>query len=251
MSDPALYESISQGYAQQRRADPRIAARIIDALGEATTVLNVGAGTGNYEPADRRVVAVEPALAMIAQRPPGAAPVVRAIAERLPFRPDTFDAALAVLTLHHWRDLDAGLCELQRVARRQVIFFFDAGLTAQFWALEYFVDARTVPSESNAPDAQRIGRVLDIEEVRVAPVPSDCTDGFGAAFWARPEAYLEPAVHASMSWLAQLDPAVLERATDRLAGDLASGAWDERFGHLRTMGELDAGYRIVIAGQAP
>jgi len=248
MSDPALYESISTGYAQQRRADPRLADQILEALGDAATVLNVGAGTGNYEPTDRSVVALEPALAMIGQRSPGAAPVVRGLAEHLPFGTDRFDAAMAVLTLHHWRDLDAGLRELQRVAARQVVFFFDASITDQFWALDYFRDARTVPSEANAPDAARIGRVLDVREVLVAPVPIDCTDGFGAAFWARPEAYLDPAVHASMSWLAQLEPAVLQRATARLAADLDSGAWDERYGHLRALDELDAGYRILIAG---
>jgi SAM-dependent methyltransferase len=248
MSDPALYESISGGYAQQRRADPRIAAQILGALGDAGTVLNVGAGTGNYEPTDRTVVALEPALAMIAQRAPMAAPVVRGLAERLPFRTGSFAAAMAVLTLHHWRDLDAGLRELRRVAPRQVIFFFDASITNQFWALDYFDEARTLPSETNAPDAERIAQVLDVREVQIAPVPKDCTDGFGAAFWARPEAYLEPAVHASMSWLAQLDPAVRQAATNRLARDLGSGTWDERYGHLRALDELDAGYRIVIAG---
>ncbi len=248
MGDPALYEWISGGYAQQRRADPRIAARILDALDDATTVLNVGAGTGNYEPTDRLVVALEPATAMIAQRSSTAAPVVRGLAEALPFPSGHFDAVMAVLTLHHWRDLDAGLRELQRVAPRQVIFIFDARVTDQFWALDYFAEARALPTETNAPDADRIGRVLDVREVRVAPVPKDCTDGFGAAFWARPEAYLDPAVHASMSWLAQLDPAVRQRAADRLARDLDAGTWDERYGHLRALDELDAGYRIVIAG---
>jgi len=235
----------------RRRADPRIAAQILDALGDATTVLNVGAGTGNCEPTDRTVLGVEPARTLIRQRTPTAAPVVRSVAEHLPFVADQFDAALAVLTVHHWLNLDAGLRELRRVARRQVVFFFDAAITAQFWALEYFNEALSVPSETNAPDATWIGRVLDIRGVRVAPVPSDCTDGFGAAYWARPEAYLDPAVHASMSCLAQLSPAALERATERLGADLNSGAWDDRDGHLRTMDELDAGYRIAISDITP
>lgn len=247
--DRRLYDGIGEGYASTRRADPRVAARIDAALGDAASVVNVGAGTGNYEPADRAVVAVEPSPAMVAQRPRGTAPVVRAVAESLPLPDGAADATLAVLTVHHWTDLDRGLAELRRVSRRQVVLLFDTVMTNRFWVMEYFAEAQGVPSEVDAPDVDRLGAVLDVREVQPVPVPFDCTDGFGAAFWGRPEAMLRPDVQAGMSFLAQLDPEARRRGTDRLAADLSSGRWDERFDHLRDLDELDVGYRLVIAGE--
>src|SRR5687768_11023621 len=149
MAEP-LYDSISVGYREQRRADPRIEARVVAALGDAERVLNVGAGTGNYEPRDRSVVAVEPSTAMIAQRLPGAAPVVRGTAEALPFPDRSFDVAMGTLTIHHWTDLAAGLAELRRVAPRQVLFHYEPEVSHRFWAIEYFRGAREVPSEARA-----------------------------------------------------------------------------------------------------
>ena len=245
---PDLYERISTGYAAVRRADPRIAAAIEDALGEARTVVNVGAGTGNYEPPDRSVVAVEPALAMIRQRPAGSAPVVRGVAEHLPFPDGAFDAAMGTLTVHHWSDREAGLAELRRVARRQVLFFYDSSVSHAFWAVEYFPEALAVPSEQTPPDGDWLARHLDVQEVRVVPVPFDCTDAFGTAFWGRPERYLDPEVHQAMSWLAQLPDDVRQAGSARLRADLESGEWDRRHGHLRSLTELDCGYRVVIAG---
>ena len=249
MGTEPLYESIGAGYATRRREDPRVAARIHGALGDAERVLNVGAGAGSYEPHDRAVVALEPAVAMLAQRPPSAAPAVRGVAEALPFPDRSFDAALAVLTLHHWADLAAGLAELRRVApRRQVVFLFEPAEVRRFWALEYFPEAAALPSETQAPGVEQLGRALEVREVSAVPIPIDCTDGFGAAYWGRPEAYLDPGVQASQSWLAQLDEAARARGTARLADDLASGRWDERFAHLRRLVELDVGYRLVVAG---
>lgn len=243
-----LYETIGTGYAQKRRADPRIAQAIWGALGAARTVVNVGAGTGNYEPTDRFVVAVEPARAMLAQRAAPQAPVVRAVAEALPFPDLAFDVALATFTLHHWGDLAAGLRELRRVARRQVIVLNEPAIGRRFWLAAYFHDAPMVPSEERAPSIADIERVLRVWSVQPLLIPADCTDGFIGAYWARPEAYLDGAVRAGMSTLAQLPPEAVERGISRLARDLANGAWDARYGHLRTLPSYDVGYRLVICG---
>ena len=248
MSD--VYDRIGRSYSRTRREDPRIAAQIRDALGDARTVVNVGAGTGSYEPKDRKVVAVEPSEEMLHQRPSGSAPAVRGVAEALPFHDGAFDAALAVLTVHHWTDAGAGLRELRRVSSRQVVFFFEPLRTHDFWALDYFPEARELPSEVAPPDVQLLGSHLDVREVRPLLVPSDCVDGFGAAFWSRPEAYLDPDVQAGMSWLALLPQEARARGARRLRADLESGAWDERYGHLRAEEHFDAGYRLAIAGRA-
>jgi SAM-dependent methyltransferase len=247
--DAPVYDSIGTGYAEARRADPRVAAAIHRGLGDAATVLNVGAGTGNYEPTDRLVVAVEPSRTMIDQRADEAGPVVRGVAEHLPFADGTFDAAMATLTLHHWRDVAAGLAEMRRVATRQVIFLFDAAPAHTYWlVIDYFPQFSELPTEKRAPSVADVARHLDVREAFAVPVPADCTDGFGGAYWNRPEAHLDPAVMASMSWTAQLPPAELQQGLDALAADLASGAWDERHGHLRALDQLDLGYRVVIAG---
>lgn len=242
------YQQIGRTYATTRVEDPRIAAPIHAALGDARRIVNVGAGTGNYEPTDRLVVAVEPSVAMIAQRRPRSAPVVRARAESLPLASAAFDAAMAVLTLHHWTDLVEGLRELRRVARRQVILYFEPLQTHGFWGLDYFPQARLHPIELAAPGLAEIGAVLDVIDVVEVLVPPDCTDGFGTAFWSRPEAYLDPVVQAGMSWLALLPETVRAEGTDLLRRDLESGRWDDRFGHLRSESSFDGGYRIAIAG---
>jgi SAM-dependent methyltransferase len=246
---PGTYERIGQGYTATRRPDPRIAERILQGLGRARTVVNVGAGTGSYEPSDRHVIAVEPAAAMLAQRPPGSPPAVRAVAEALPFRDRTFDAALAVCAVHHWQDLSAGLAELRRVASRQVIFMCEPALAHEFWLVaEYFPAVSRLPSERHAPSVSRLARHLAVRRVIPVPVPGDCLDGFTGAFWRRPEAYLDPAVQAGMSSLAQLQPDTMTRGASRLRDELESGAWDERHGHLREQPEFDIGYRLVLAG---
>jgi len=248
---PTRYDTIGRTYARTRRTDPRIAARIHAALGDARRILNIGAGTGSYEPADREVVAIDPSTTMLAQRVPGAAPAVRAVAEALPFADRTFDAAMTTLTVHHWNDLERGLHEMRRVAARQVIFFFDVAATSGLWLLdEYFPDVRELPSERRAPDAAALARVLDVDRVEPVPVPADCVDGFGGSFWNRPEAYLDPQVQDGMSSFAQLGVEARARGTERLRRDLMSGAWDARHGELRTLPEIDLGYRLLVAGVA-
>jgi SAM-dependent methyltransferase len=241
-----LYDSIGKRYTSVRREDPRIAARIRAALGDARTVVNVGAGTGSYEPRDLEVVAVEPSETMIAQRPDGAAPVVRAYAEELPFKDRSFDAALAVLTDHHWADHARGLAELSRVARRVVLFTWDPATILDGWVVhDYFPSAQEL-----IPDGYRFAHTLArLGDARAEPVPipHDCVDGFLHAYWRRPEAYLSQEVRAGISVFARMDRGAVEAGVRKLRRDLESGEWQRRNGHLLELEELDLGYRLVSA----
>jgi SAM-dependent methyltransferase len=243
------YDASRAAYTATRRADPRIAAAIERALGDARTVLNVGAGAGSYESPEREVTAVEPSATMRAQRPPGASEAVDARAEQLPFDNDSFDAATAILTVHHWADAPRGLRELRRVARGPVVVLtFDPHEVESFWLVRDYLPelgaidrARflTIPATVEA-----LGGEASVERV---PIPHDCRDGFLGAFWRRPERYLEPAVRPGISTFGELDEAVLERALERLRNDIDSGAWRRRYGGLLTREELDIGYRLVVA----
>ena len=243
------YDRIGTSYTRTRRTDPHVAAQINRALGDASRIVNVGAGTGSYEPSDREVVAVEPSPTMYRQRPPGAAPVVRASAEALPFADASFDAALAIFTVHHWADTGRGLRELRRVAARQVVLSYDAIVEQDFWLVQdYFPEMAALDAASSGYTSREVARVLDVRSVEPVMVPADCIDGFAACFWNRPEAYTDPDVQAGISGLARLDADVRARGTEHLRADLASGTWDARFGHLRALTELDVGYRLIIAG---
>jgi len=241
------YDRIGEGYATTRRPDPRIARQLDDALGDARTVVNVGAGTGNYEPADRVVVAVEPSGAMVHQRAPGAAPVVRATAEHLPFPRGAFDGAMALLTVHHWTDPAAGLAELRRLAVGPVVVLtFDHLVHSRQWLVtEYLPEMLELDDDVPAPE--EIARALGGGSVAVVPVPADCLDGFCHAFWARPEAYLDPAVRAGISGIARLPSETVTDAMVRLEHDLASGRWQDRHGASVGAGVTDAGYRLVVS----
>lgn len=240
----ALYDRIGDGYASLRRPDPRIAFRLHAALGPARTVLNVGAGTGNYEPSDRDLVAVEPSREMIRQRPPGSAPCVQAGAAALPFADGAFEAALAILTVHHWPDPAAGLAELRRVTRgRIVILTFDPA--ARPWLTGYLPGLATL-DEAQMPPLRVYSDALGPLSVTPLPVPHDCTDGFLYAYWRRPEAYLDPTVRSGSSSFRAL--AGLEAGLHHLRADLLTGEWDHLYGDLRGQDDYDAGYRLVIAG---
>jgi SAM-dependent methyltransferase len=240
------YDTIGVGYTNRRQADPRIARQIWAALGDATTVVNVGAGAGSYEPRDRTVVAVEPSDVMLAQRGADAAPVVKGVAEALPFRHGQFDAGLATFTVHHWSDIDAGLAEFRRVARRHVVLTFDQPVCSQYWGWrDYFKESNEIEA-ARAPLVQRIADALDADRIEPVLVPWDCTDGFGAAYWRRPEAYLDPAVQASISSLAEMEAERVERGTARLRADLESGEWERRNGYLLELDEADFGYRLIV-----
>lgn len=250
MSAPQ-YDQLGRGYSLARRPDPRIAAAIEEALGGAQTVLNVGAGTGSYEPPGREVIAVEPSGEMIAQRPPGSAPVVQASAEALPFGDESFDAAMAVLTAHHWADLDAGLAEMRRVSRgRIVIVTFDHfGLKGLWISRDYFPEMLGLKRRAGATSTELATRFPEAT-VSPIPVPRDCTDLFFAALWARPEMLLDEEVLRPM-WIWQSISEESRRSgRERLVADLESGAWDERYGHLRKMTELDVGLRLVVMNLA-
>ena len=243
----ALYDRIGAGYSALRRPDPRIARLIDAALGDARTVLNVGAGAGSYEPAGRGVTAVEPSAEMIRQRPPGAGPAVQAHAEDLPFGDDSFDAAMAVLTVHHWQDARRGLAELRRVARGPVVVLTFEHRHPGAWIGDYLPALRELDARLTMPFdvyADALGE-LSVETV---PIPHDCLDGFLYAYWRRPEAYLDPRIRAGISSFHLLSG--LEDGLARLADDLASGAWAERYRHLLELEEFDAGYRLVVARQA-
>jgi SAM-dependent methyltransferase len=246
MAAEPFYDRIGGGYSTTRRADPRIEERIHRALGDAASVVNVGAGAGSYEPRDREVVAVEPSERMIAQRPSGSAPVVRASAERLPFRDGAFDASMAVLSDHHWGDRALGLREMRRVARmRAVLFTWDQARVDDGWLVRDFL-----PGFRRLPGGMPLSEIADhlgATEIEAVPIPADCRDGFLHAYWARPHAYLDPAVRRNISVFARLPAPEVDAAVARLRADLESGAWSVRNADIVGKAEIDLGYRLLIA----
>ncbi|KKD06217.1 methyltransferase domain-containing protein [Streptomyces sp. WM6386] len=244
----ATYDTLGATYARTRRPDPRIAAQIHAALGNVTDVINVGAGTGSYEPA-RTVLAVEPSKVMLAQRPPGSAPAVQAVAEHLPVRDDAADAVMALLTIHHWTDPAAGIAELRRVARRRVVVLtWDQRVFRErFWLVREYLPEAAAFDDDRAVPTDRLAELLGGARVEPVPVPHDCTDGFAAAYWRRPHAYLEAQVRAGVSLLSQPGEDALAPGLARLADDLATGRWRTRHADLLTRDSFDVGYRLLVA----
>ncbi|MFE7131372.1 methyltransferase domain-containing protein [Streptomyces sp. NPDC057638] len=243
----ATYNSIGATYAGTRRPDPRIAARIQQALGGAATVINVGAGTGSYEPA-QTVWAVEPSSVMIAQRPAGSAPALAASAESIPLADDAAEAAMALLTVHHWSDLEAGIGELRRIARRRIVILtFDHEVSRGFWLLDEYLPEAAAVDDTRAVAVERLATLLGGARVETVPIPHDCADGFLAAFWRRPGAYLDPQVRAGISLFAQIGDDVIQPGLDRLSEDLRSGRWHRRHSDLLDREALDVGYRLLVA----
>jgi SAM-dependent methyltransferase len=243
----AAYDRMGVGYSAVRQPESRIAARIEAALGDARSVLNVGAGGGSYEPADRKVTAVEPSRTMIEQRPPGSAPVVQRVAEDLPFEDGSFDAAMAVITIQHWNDVPAGLAEMTRVARRRIaILTFDPAPIQGLWLRDYFPGALDYHA-SVMPPIDELTALLPDPSVESVPIPSGCVDGFFVAIWDRPEMHLDPDVRRASSCWHQMPQEEIERGLVQLEADLESDRWDERYGHLRTLAELDVGLRLITA----
>src|SRR5438128_9055507 len=246
MSSAKLYDTIGATYTVTRRTEPRIAARVWAALGDARTVLNVGAGTGSYEPPGRDVIAVEPSAVMRAQRPAGAAQCVAASAESLPFEDQSFDAAMAFATVHHWQDPIAGLREMQRVARRVVVLTCDT--TESGWRRRFWLTRDYLPEVAASP----VGLATELASAigaRMEPVliPWDCADGFFEAYWRRPEAYLDENVRRGTSVWASVGPDAEHRAVRSLRDDLASGRWAERNRDLLDLEAAELGLRLLIA----
>jgi SAM-dependent methyltransferase len=242
------YDRMGVEYSGVRRAEPRFETAIWGALGDARSVLNVGAGTGSYEPPDRQVVAVEPSPVMIAQRPPGAAPAIQGVAESLPLADGSVDATMGVFTMQHWDDVDRGLAEVLRVTRRRVVLLtLDVEVTAEMWLCRDYLpeiiehDSQTFPTIVHLEDA------LPEVSVEAIPCPAGCADGFCIALWDRPEAFLDPDVRRASSIWHLLPDAVVQPALEQLRRDLESGEWDRRYGDLRALASLDIGLRLVVA----
>ena len=245
MSVPT-YNRLGLTYSDFRQPDPRIEAAIWDALGDARSVVNVGAGAGSYEPTARDVIAVEPSPVMIAQRPPNAAPALEGVAEALPLDDKSVEAAMGVLTIHHWPDLAAGLVEMRRVARQRIVLLtIDTAKNSEVWTLaDYFPEAMALEREL-MPSIESLKSSLPRATIAAVPAPSRCRDEFTSALWDRPELFLDPDLLRSSSLWHHLSPATIERGQERLRADLQSGAWDERHGHLRSQPELDIGLRLI------
>jgi SAM-dependent methyltransferase len=242
------YEALGAGYKRQRRTDPRIAAQVHESLGAARTVLNVGAGAGSYEPEDRYVLAIEPSAAMRAQRPGSLAPAIDAVAEDLPLDDNSVDAAMALVTIHQWSDLQTGLRELRRVARGSVVILtFDSDALDRFWLAAYAPELIAV-ERRRYPAIDLICATLGGRTaVRSVPIPIDCLDGFTEAFYARPERMLDPEVRRAQSAWGFVPAEAQERFSRELAADLQSGRWDERYGHLRTQPFFDGSLRLIVS----
>lgn len=238
----ALYDTIGLNYSNLRKPDHRIAAMIEAGLWGATTVLNVGAGAGSYEPSNKQITAIEPSIEMIKQRQGSDATIIHGVAESLPFADNSFDASMAILTIHHWKDQQRGAEEMRRVTRGRVLFLTFDVAAPFFWLGDYLPELVTL-DEKQMPRMESFHKWLGPVEIRPVMIPSDCTDGFLAAYWQRPEAYLDANVREAISSFRILKG--LEEGLSKLKDDLDSGRWQDKYGHLLDLDELDCGYRLV------
>lgn len=241
----ADYSIVGQNYSNLRKPDPKIAALIDAELERVKTVVNIGAGTGSYEPKDKQVTAVEPSETMIVQRKNNEnITVYRANAENLPFRSNSFDAALAILTIHHWNDWKKGLEEALRVAKSKVVIFTWIGMPKDFWLFNYFPEIEHI-DKALFPTLEQFSSVLGDIEVTDIPIPANCTDGFLCAYWARPAFYLDARIRSAISTFSRIQD--VNRGVLRLAEDLECGKWKKRYGHILEQQEVDFGYRLVVS----
>ena len=241
------YDRAGRTYSITRQPDPRIGAVIEHALRDMATVANIGAGTGSYEPSNT-VIAVEPSHVMITQRRAEAAPAVRAVAEHLPIGTDAVDAAIALLTVHHWSDVDAGIAEMIRVARRRVVILtWDDTVFRQFWLLREYLPAAAETDARLAVPITKLVSLLGTVSIQTVPVPHDCVDGFGGAYWRRPQAYLDETVRAGISMLALTPKPMLAKGLEHLRVELTNGAWARRHADLLDVPQLDLGYRLLVS----
>lgn len=244
MTQPDAYDRIGVTYAELRKPDPRIGAYIHAALGDARSVLNLGAGSGSYEPADRDVTALEPSAEMIGQRPASAPRAVQGCAENLPFPDKSFDASMAVLTVHHWTDQERGMAEMRRVTRGSIVILTYDPMFRDFWLLDYFPELASLDDEQ-MPRMEAYAKWLGVARISTVPIPHDCIDGFLAAYWRRPDSYLDPHIRSGMSSFWKIGD--VSAGLDQLAKDLRSGAWAKKYGGLLEQETRDCGYRLVIS----
>lgn len=245
----ARYDEIGGNYSTYRREDRRLLALISDALGDAQTVVNVGAGAGSYEPRDRHVIAVEPSDVMAAQRGVDRPPAIKAGAEKLPLRDQSADAAMSVLSLQHWGDAQrTGVLEMRRVARRTVVIAtYDARVSASWWlTADYFPEAAE-RDRATFPDPEIIADWLGGARINVVPVPIDITDWMMGSYWAHPERVLDAGARSATSAFAQEDEATVNRVVDAVRSDLNDGSWDRKYGAIRALTTFDTGLRLIVA----
>ena len=248
------YERIGQGYAQTRREDPRLAERIHDALRDARSIVNVGAGAGSYEPRNRYVIAIEPSDVMAAQRPRDRPPAIRASAGELPLRDQSVDAAMAILSIHHWdEEQERGVREMRRVARGPVVILtYDANISGQMWLMADYLPEVAALDRRIFPSADQLAAWLEgALRVETVEIPADTPDWTLGSFWAHPERVLDPVARGATSGFARMEAPVIDRVVEAVRSDLDSGAWDRRHGHLRRLRSFDAGMRLIIGTPDP
>jgi SAM-dependent methyltransferase len=239
------YGEVGIAYARYRQPDPGIAQQILAAIGDAHTVLNVGAGAGSYEPRDREVIAVEPSATMRAQRPPDLPDAIDAVAEHIPFPDLSFDAAMAISTVHQWPDLPAGIGELVRVTRGPIVVLTsDPAALHRFWLADYLPEIVDI-QRKRFPAVDTIASLLGGAEIRDVPIPLTCTDGFEEAYYGRPEMLLDPGARRAISTWSFLSREANTRFMRHLTADLESGAWDRRYGHLRAQPAFNGALRLI------
>jgi len=239
-----LYDSIGKKYRNYRRPDFRIGTAVSNWLPDGGSIVNIGAGVGSYEPVDRKVVAVEPSSVMIRQRPMNSAPVIQACAEALPFKDNSFECAMGILTIHHWSNIERGLGEALRVSRGKILLITWIGFVNHFWLLDYFPEMKII-DESMFPSIGQLSDWIGPVESMTVPIPHDCSDGFLCAYWQRPEAYLSEDVRRAISTFSRIHN--ISEGIARLKADLDSGLWEERYGYLLHEKEIDFGYRLVLS----
>jgi SAM-dependent methyltransferase len=243
----ANYEIVGKHYSNLRQPDPRIAEAIFAELDDVDSIVNIGAGTGSYEPPGKEITAVEPSGTMIAQRIDSInTKVYRAVAENLPFESDSFDAALTILTIHHWSDWQKGLQEAMRVAKNKIVLFTWIGMPDGFWLFDYFPEIEHIDKEL-FPSVNELSTVLGNVQVKTVPIPADCTDGFMCAYWARPKYYLDPKVRSAISTFSRISH--IEEGVNRLSEDIESGEWYKKYSYLEGVSEIDFGYRLIISSK--
>jgi SAM-dependent methyltransferase len=245
----ARYDDIGRGYASTRREDPQLAARIVEALGDAESVANVGAGTGLYEPCDRYVLAIEPSDVMAAQRPRHLAPAVRGEADCLPLRDGSVDAAMTVLSLHHWDGRqEQGVRELRRVARGPVVIVtYEPAIFEAMWLVKDYLPELAALERQIAPSTTQVATWLGGRtRIEAIPVPRDTPDWTLMSFWAHPERVLDASARSATSGFARMPVDIVQRVVTTVRRDLQAGSWDLRYAKLRQISEYDAGLRLIV-----